>query len=182
MKVRDWQAILDDVVQSNADPEGWRAVAGDRASGIGEDLYLGHPNAGVYHLKTYAKNPFEVRGVGARIARRVDEDIDPFLPTGDAGRFAVNKPPEDEGDAEEKGKRLKEVMQAHADAPTHPADLFDDVMETLESPAFGPMDYEFDDRPDSLDGLADTFEDAEKLLDAEFEDIVEEDGTNRGFM
>lgn len=182
MHVRDWQDILDDVVQSKADPAGWRAVAGDRAGGIGEDLYLGHPDAGVYHLKTYAKNPFEVRGVGARVARRVDEDIDPFLPTEDHGRFAVNTGVEDESEAEEKGKALEQVVKAHADAPTHPADLFDDVMDTLDSPAFGPMDYEFDDRPENLDGLADTFEDAESLLDKEFEDIVEEDGTGRGFM
>lgn len=182
MRVRDWQDILDDVVQSNADPKGWRAVAGDRATGIGEDLFLGHPDAGVYHLKTYAKNPFEVRGVGARIARRVDEDIDPYLPTGDHGRFAVNKAPQDEDEAEEKGKQLSEVLKAHADAPTTPTDLFDDVMETLDSPAFGPMEYDFDARPDSLDALEDTFEDASDLLDAEFEDIIEEDGTNRGFQ
>lgn len=182
MRVRDWQDILDDVVESNADPRGWRAVAGDRTRGLGEDLYLGHPNAGVYVLKTYAKNPFEVRGVGARVARRIDDDIDPYLPTSDHGRFAVNRPPEDEDDAEEKARTLEQVLKAHSDAPTTPADLFDDVMETLDSPAFGPMEYAFDDRPDDLDGLAGTFEDAEELLDAEFEDLVEEDGTNRGFM
>jgi len=182
MRVRDWQDILEDVVQSSADPQGWRAVAGDRANGIGEDLYLGHPDAGVYQLKTYAKNPFEVRGVGTQIARRVDEDIDPFLPTDDHGRFAVSNPPVDEDDAKDKASKLEQVVKAHADAPTQPADLFDDVMETIESPAFGPMEYEFDDRPDPLDGLADTFEEAEDLLDAELEDLVVEDGTDRGFM
>jgi hypothetical protein len=182
MRVRDWQDILDDVVESTADPADWRAVAGDRANGIGEDLYLGHPDAGVYHLKTYAKNPFEVHGVGSRVARRVDEDIDPFLPTDDHGRFAVNRPPTDEDDAEEKASTLEQVLRAHADAPTTPAALFDDVMETLDSPAFGPMNYAFDDRPDALDDLADTFEDAEELLDSELEDLVEADGTKRGFM
>ena len=80
MRVRDWQDILEDVVESDADPAGWRAVGGDRASGIGEDLFVGHPDAGVFQLKTYAKNPFEVQGVGARVARRIDEDIDPLFP------------------------------------------------------------------------------------------------------
>lgn len=45
MRVRDWQDIVSDVVDSDADPDDWRAVAGDRASGLGEDLYLGHPGA-----------------------------------------------------------------------------------------------------------------------------------------
>jgi len=182
MRVRDWQDIVRDVVESDADPEGWRAVAGDRRRGLGEDFYLGHPAGGVYHLKSYAKNPFEVRGVGARVARRVDEDIDPLLPTGDAGRFAVQSPPEDEDDAETKARRLEEVMRTHADAPTTPGDLFDDVMEVLESPAFGPMEYAFDDRPAALDDLADTFEEAESLLDAELDDLIDADEVGRGFQ
>ena len=67
MRVRDWQDILADVTDAGVDPDGWRAVAGDRRDGLGEDLYLGHPNAGVYALKTYAKNPTELRGVGGRV-------------------------------------------------------------------------------------------------------------------
>jgi hypothetical protein len=55
-------------------------------------------------------------------------------------------------------------------------------MEAVDSPAFGPMDYEFDDRPDALDDLAATFEDAEDVLEAEFEELVEDDGVGRGFQ
>jgi hypothetical protein len=182
MRVRDWQDIVQDVVEENADPEGWRAVAGDRQSGLGEDLYLGHPDSGVYQLKTYARNPFEVKGVGSRVARSVDDDIDPYLPTGDDGRFAVQQPAEDESDAEEKARKLEEVVQTHADAPTKPSDLFDDVMDVLDSPAFGPIDYEFDDRPDALDDLATTFEEAEEVLDAELDDLIDEDEVGRGFQ
>jgi hypothetical protein len=182
MRVRDWQDIVRDVVEEAADPEGWRAVAGDREGGLGEDLYLGHPDSGVYQLKTYARNPFDVQGVGTRVARRVDEDIDPYLPTEDAGRFAVQSPPEDESDAEEKARKLEEVVQAHADAPTSPGDLFDDMMDVLESPAFGPMEFKFDDRPDTLDGLAETFEEAEEVLDAELDDLIEQDEVGRGFQ
>ncbi|CCQ32738.1 hypothetical protein HLRTI_000711 [Halorhabdus tiamatea SARL4B] len=38
MRVRDWQDILGGVVENDRDPD-WRAVGGDRAGGIGEDLY-----------------------------------------------------------------------------------------------------------------------------------------------
>jgi hypothetical protein len=173
---------MEDVVESNADPDGWRAVAGDRRSGVGEDMFVGHPNAGVFQLKTYAKNPFEVKGVGSRVARRIDDDLDSLFPRESDGRFAVQQPITDEDEAEEKASRLEEVIRTHADAPTTPDALFEDVMETLDSPAFGPIDYDQYDRPESLDELSTTFEEAEELLDAELDDLVDEDEVGRGFM
>ncbi|SNR24940.1 hypothetical protein [Halorubrum vacuolatum] len=182
MRVRDWQEILADVAGDSTDPDGWRAVAGSRRSGLGEDLYFGHPNVGVYHVKTYAKNPQELRGVGAKVARKVDDELDPLLPDADSpGRFAVRTPPEDETQAEEMATRLQETLKVHAEAPTEPDHLFRDVMEALDSPAFGPMDYEFDGRPDELDVLTDTFEEAEELLSKELDELIEADDVDRGF-
>lgn len=181
MQVRDWDDIVSDVVDRDVDPADWRAVGGQRESGIGEDLYLGHPQVGLYLMKTYAKNPYEVRGVGSRVARRVDDEIDSFLPHESNGMFAVQQPPEDESEAEAKARRLEETVKTHADAPTTPADLFEDAMEALGSPAYGPMDFESHDRPSKLDGLSTTFEDAEELLDAELDDLVSDDEVDRGF-
>ncbi|MFB6191766.1 MAG: hypothetical protein ABEI11_00415 [Haloarculaceae archaeon] len=182
MEIRDWEDILTDVVESNADPGGWRAVAGDRAGGPGEDLFLGHPDAGLYQLKTYAKNPFEVRGVGSRVARRVDDGIDPLLPEQPGGRFGVGPALEDESEAEARAKDLEAVLETHADAPTEPDHLFEDVMDALGSPTFGPMEYDSHGRPDALDELTTTFEEAEELLTAELDDLVAEDGVDRGFQ
>ena len=180
MRVRDWQDILEEVVESDAEPSGWRAVGGDRANGIGEDLYVGHPSAGVFQLKTYAKNPFEVNGVGAQVARKIDDELDPLFPEKEAGRFGVQRPVEEE-DAEDKVNELSEVLQAHADAPTTPDALFDDVMETLDSPAFGPADIDLYDRPDRVEDLSTTFEEAEELLDKELDDVIDE-SVDRGFQ
>ncbi|WP_435095444.1 hypothetical protein [Halarchaeum sp. P4] len=184
MRVRDWQDILEDVTESSADPDGWRAVAGDRARGLGEDLYLGHPSVGVYQLKTYAKNPFEVKGAGARVARRVDEDLDPLFPgrDDDAGRFAVRQGVEDEEEAETKARRLEEVLKVHAEAPTSPDDLFEDVMDVVDSPAFGPVEYDSHGRPEELDELSETFEEAEELLNSELDELIEEDDVGKGFQ
>ncbi|MDY6819555.1 MAG: hypothetical protein SVG88_12920 [Halobacteriales archaeon] len=182
MRIREWQDIVEDVVESNADPDDWRAISGARANGVGEDMYLGHPRDGVYQLKTYAKNPFEVKGYGTRIARKIDEDIEPYFPTQSEGRFAVQTPPEDEGEAEEKARNLEETIKAHADAPTTPDALFDDMMEALDSPAYGPIEHDQTDRPEPLDDLSNTFEEAEELLETEFEDLVEDDGVGRGFQ
>ncbi|MFB6301404.1 MAG: hypothetical protein ABEH78_00870 [Haloferacaceae archaeon] len=184
MRVRDWREILEDVTESSADPEGWRAVGGRRDAGVGEDLYLGHPSVGMYHLKTYARNPFEVNGVGTKVARKVDGDLDPLLPDTDeeAGRFAVRTPPEGEDEAERMQRRLAETLRVHAEAPTGPEDLFRDLMEAVDSPAFGPMRFDLRDRPDPVEELSGTFEEAERLLDAELEDLVEADGIDRGFQ
>ncbi|MFD1598952.1 hypothetical protein [Halobellus rarus] len=185
MRVRDWQDILADVTEADVDPDGWRAVAGDRRGGLGEDLFLGHPNAGVYALKTYTKNPTELRGVGSRVARRIDDDLEPLLPSqerDEGGRFAVQSPPEDEEHAKSMATRLEETVKVHAEAPTTPEDFFEDMMDALESPAFGPMEYEFDGRPDRLDDLSEEFADADELLSKDLDDLVEEDGVGRGFQ
>jgi len=180
MRVRDWQDILEDVVESDADPGGWRGVGGRRDGGIGEDLFLAHPARGVFQLKTYAKNPYEVQGVGSRVARRVDDELDPLFPEKGGGRFAVQQPVEDESEAEETANRLKTVLETHADAPTTPDALMDDVFDALDSPAHGPMEYDNYGRPDGMDQLTDTFEEAQDVLETEFDDVIEED-VERGF-
>jgi hypothetical protein len=182
MRVRDWQDILEDIVESDADPGGWRAVGGDRADGIGEDLYFGHPAVGVFQLKTYAKNPYEVQGVGAEVARKIDDELDPLLPRDpdESGMFGVQQGVEDEEEAEQAASRLEAVVTAHADAPTTPDAFFEDVMDAVESPAYGPMEYDQYGRPDQVEDLAETFEEAEELLDAELDDLVEET-VDRGF-
>jgi hypothetical protein len=183
MRVRDWQDIVSDVVESDADPDDWRAVAGDRQHGVGEDMYLGHPGAGVFLLKTYTKNPFEVNGVGTQVARKVDDEIGSYFPDRDAGgRFGVQQPPEDENDAEKKARRLEQTLKAHGDAPTTPDDLFTDVMDALDSPAHGPIEYENRTRPEGLEGMSNTFEEAEDVLDTELEEIIQDDDVGRGFQ
>ncbi len=182
MRIRDWDDILQEVIESDVDPDGWRALGGDRQRGLGEDLYLAHPKRGTFQLKTYAKNPYQVEGVGARIARRVDDDVEPLFPTKESssGLFGVQQAVDDEDDAKERFKRAQAVVETHADAPTTPQALFEDIMDALESPAYGPMEFDHHDRPEAVDELTETFADAEELLDAEFEDIIDED-VERGF-
>ncbi len=184
MQISNWQDILSEVTDSNRDPEGWRAVAGQRKRGVGEDLYLGHPSAGVFQLKTYAKNPYDLQGVGTQVARKVDAGLDDLLPRRDsdnAGRFAVQRPPKNEAEAKSMATRVEETLNVHAEAPTNADDFFTDMMEAVDSPAFGPMAYEMSDRPDQLDELSETFEEADKLLSKELDELIDRDGVSRGF-
>jgi hypothetical protein len=180
MKVRDWDDILEDVAESDAEPDDWRAVGGTRAGGIGEDLYVGHPDAGVFQVKTYAKNPYQIDGVGTQVARRIDDDLHALFPAGDDGGFGVQPMPDDEEEAASLARRIGTVLETHAEAPTTPAALFEDVMEAVDSPAYGPMTYDMRGRPEPLSALANTFKEAESVLEAEFEDVIDED-VGRGF-
>ena len=182
MRVREWQDVVRDVIEQDVDPDDWRAIAGPRNRGVGEDLYLGHPNSGVYVLKTYTKNPYELKGVGSRVARSLDDEIGGFLPDEGSSRFAVHPRPNDEDEAKARARRVQETVRTHAAAPTTPDDLFTDLMDAIESPAFGPLEYDNRSRPPSLDGLAGTFDEAENVLNAELEDLIDTDEIDRGFM
>lgn len=181
MRVRDWQDIVQDVVDANVEPSDWRAVAGPRDDGLGEDMYLGHPQSGVFLLKTYPKNPFEVRGVGTQVARSIDDEIADHLPIDTGARFGVQSGAEDEIAAQNRAKRLQETVKTHADAPTTPDALFRDVMEAIESPAFGPLTFDSNDRPDPMDDLAGTFDEAENVLNSELDELLDEDDIGRAF-
>lgn len=182
MRVRDWQDIVSDVVEADVEPAGWRAVGGDRGNGVGENLFLSHPNVGVYQLKTYAKHPGSVKGVGTKVARQIDDDIEPLFPNDTPARFAVNTPPEDEAAAEDAARRLEQVVKTHSEAPTSPEDFVDDVMDAIDSPAYGPIEFDQYGQPDALSDLSTTFEEAESVLDAELDDLIAADGVGRGIQ
>lgn len=181
MRVRDWQEIVRDVVESDAEPDEWRALAGPRNRGLGEDLYLAHPGSGVFLLKTYAKNPLERKGVGTQVARSLDEEIGAYLPSDGPEHFAVQPRPTSKQDAEHRARRLNDILKGHREGERSPESLFGDLMGALDSPAFGPLTYDSDRRPDPLDGLAGTFDEEESVLNAEVDDLIDEDGIGRGF-
>lgn len=182
MRVRDWQDILGAVIETDAEPGNWQAVVGNRRGGLGEELYLGHPGAGVFLLKTFAKNPHQIEGVGTKVARKIDDDLEALFPGPDSGgRFGIKRPIRNRAEAEDRSEDLKAVLDAHRNAPTAPDDFFHDVMEALGSPAHGPATFEMAGRSESIDRLAGTFEEADELLSAELDELIDRSGVGRGF-
>lgn len=77
VKIRQRNEILRDIIQDGKKhPKGWNAAFGTNPSSFSHDCYIFHPNIGIYLLKEYNKNPFEVKGIGSMLARRIDEDIE----------------------------------------------------------------------------------------------------------
>ena len=76
MKIKNRNEILSDVIRDGKKhPDGWNAFFRYDNKRLSRDLYLMNNNSGLYFLKEYDKNPFETIGIGGRIARKIDDDI-----------------------------------------------------------------------------------------------------------
>jgi len=55
-------------------------------------------------------------------------------------------------------------------------------MDAMDSPAFGPIEFDQYGRPESADELSERFDEAEDLLNEELEDLIEDADVGRGFQ
>ena len=88
MEIKSRDGILNDMLKdSKKYPKGWIATFGKDPLHFSNDYYVFNPNVGVYLLKEYQKNPFQIKGIGSKIARHLDEDIKDNIhkKTGDFG-------------------------------------------------------------------------------------------------
>ncbi|MFA5103040.1 MAG: hypothetical protein WC525_07785 [Candidatus Thermoplasmatota archaeon] len=77
MKIKSRNSILKDIIRDGKKhPNGWNAAFGKDTTSFSQDCYIFHPQIGIYLLKEYNKNHFEVKGVGSMLARRIDDDIE----------------------------------------------------------------------------------------------------------
>jgi hypothetical protein len=87
--IKSRSEILNDVIRDGKKyPDNWKAVFGKDSKRLSRDYYIFNPNIGIYLLKEYEKNPFEIKGLGGKIARRIDEDIETKI-SKKAGDFGI---------------------------------------------------------------------------------------------
>jgi hypothetical protein len=80
VKIKSRNEVLNDVIRDGKKyPKDWKAVFGNDKKRLSKDYYIFNPDVGIYLLKEYEKNPFVVKGIGGKIARHVDEDIDAIV-------------------------------------------------------------------------------------------------------
>lgn len=77
MAIKSLQEILKDILKEGRKTPGeWKTLLAPTYDRFGSDLLLFHPTTGpIYQVRAYEKNPFQMTGVGTRIARNVDEDF-----------------------------------------------------------------------------------------------------------
>ena len=77
MKIKSRNDLLKDIIRDGKKyPQGWNAAFGKDSMSFSHDCYIFHPHIGIYLLKEYNKNPFEIKGIGSKLARRIDDDIE----------------------------------------------------------------------------------------------------------
>jgi len=76
LKIKLRNEILNDVIrEGKKHPKDWKAVFGEDKVSLSRDCYIFNPNIGIYLLKEYEKNPYEIKGLGGLVARHLDEDV-----------------------------------------------------------------------------------------------------------
>ncbi len=70
------EEILNEIIEKGKkNPKGWKgAYRYDTRLHAREYTFL-HPTFGIYQLKEWQKNPYEVIGIGEKVGRKVDEDL-----------------------------------------------------------------------------------------------------------
>ena len=77
MKNKPRHEILSDIIKdSKKYPNGSKAAFGKDKKLFSNDYYIFNPAVGIYVLKEYQKNPYQVIGVGSKIARHIDDEIE----------------------------------------------------------------------------------------------------------
>lgn len=89
VKIKSRNEILNDVIQDGKKyPKDWKAVFGNDNKRLSKDYYILNPDIGIYFLKEYQKNPFEIKGIGGKLARNIDDDIEAKV-SKSAGDFGI---------------------------------------------------------------------------------------------
>ncbi|MEF8847838.1 MAG: hypothetical protein V5A68_01740 [Candidatus Thermoplasmatota archaeon] len=147
-------------------PKNWKAVFGKDYKNFSNDYYLFHPKTGMYLLKEYQKNPYTLKGVGGKIAKRVDEHVENRMskPSGDFGIIQGN---------------FKKILN-HLKKGVKPNKIMNEAIKGkkdlgIKIPVKGSVCHSRENYYDIKRELADK----QKKIDSKFEKIAEEDGLYR---
>ena len=165
VKIKSRHETLNDVIRdAKKYPQGWKAIFGKDKERLSKDYYIFHPNIGIYLLKEYHKNPFEVKGIGGKIARHVDDDIENEI-TKTSNDFGIIQ-----GDIR---RILKNVEKG-----IPPQKIFDAAIRN-KGKKYGmsmPVRGQSSASEDSFKNLHDTLSTKQKRLDSKLEKIAYDDG------
>ena len=156
--------LSDIITDAKTYPTGWKAVFGKDYERCSTDYYVFNSNIGIYLLKEYQKNPFEIKGVGGKIARYIDDDIEQKMSRYPSDFGIIH------GD-------IKQILQ-NIEKGIPPQQIVDAAVKRkgknlgISIPVRGHASA----AEDSFNHLHDTFKTRQKKLDATLEKLAENDG------
>ncbi len=163
VKIKVRNDILKDIIRDGKKhPKGWNAAFGKDSTSFSHDCYIFHPNIGIYLLKEYNKNPFEVKGVGSKLARRIDEDIEEQMRK-KSGDFGIMQ-----GD-------LRKIL-TNINRGVHPEQILNSAIKGEDLGLTIPVRGRASTSENTFHSLKSTFSCQQKKLEACFEKMVSDDG------
>lgn len=163
MKIKSRNETLNDVIKdAKKYPKNWKAIFGKDNERLSKDCYIYNPNIGIYLLKEYQKNPFEIKGLGGKIARHIDEEIEDEI-TKSAGDFGIVQ-----GD-------IRRILK-NIDKGIHPQKIFEAAFKGKNLGISMPVRGHASSSKDSFKNIRDTLSNKQKKLDSKFEKMATEEG------
>ena len=168
-KIKPRNEILNDVIKDGKKyPNNWKAVFGKDNKLLSTDYYLFNPNIGIYLLKEFEKNPFEVKGIGGKIARHLDEDLDAEI-SKYAGDFGIMQ-----GD-------FKKILK-NLDKGVNPEKIFKAALKGKKD--FGltmPIRGQASASKDVFENIYNNFSQKQKKIDEKFQKIASDEGLYKAY-
>jgi len=169
VKIKTRDEILKDVIkEGKKHPKDWRAVFGKDEKRFSKDYYIFNPETGIYLLKEYEKNPYEIKGIGGKIARYVDQDIETKI-SKYSGDFGIIQ-----GDFKKVFKNIERGIK--------PEKIFNEALK-------GKKDYGItmlikghaSSSKEIFNVIRDILNKKQKTLDCKFEKIAADDGLYKSY-
>ena len=168
MKIKPRNDILRDIIRdAKKYPKGWNATFGHDTNLFSHDCYIFHPDIGIYLLKEYNKNPFEVKGMGSKLARRIDEDIEDQI-TKKSGDFGIIQ-----GDIQ---KILRNINKG-----IPPQQILNSAINGEDLGITIPVQGKASTSKDTFHSIKNAFYSHQKKLDTYFEKMASEDGIYKSY-
>jgi hypothetical protein len=164
VKIKSRDEILKDVIRNGKKhPKNWKAVFGKDNKNLSNDYYIFNPKIGIFLLKEYQKNPFEIKGIGGKIARHVDEDLE----------IEISKYSNDFGIIQGDYKRILKNLEKGV----KPKKIFDAALKGKKDLGIRmPIRGHASSSTDIFNNIHNTFSLKQKKLDLKFEKMATEEG------
>lgn len=169
MKIKNRNEVLNDVIhEGKKHPKGWSAVTGKDNIRLSRDYYIFHPKVGMFLLKEYNRNPFQINGIGGKIARRIDQDLDSEIKKNNSDFGIV------QGNFQKILKNLEKGIK--------PKSILDSALDGKKDLGIKmPVRGKATSLKKVFDNLNTNKNENRKKIDSKFEKIAYDDGLYKGF-
>lgn len=167
--IKSRNQVLNEVIKDGKKyPSNWKAVFGRDEKRLSTDYYIFNPNTGIYLLKEYEKNPFQIRGIGGKIARKIDEGIDADI-SKKASDFGIIQ-----GDYQKIIKNLEKGIR--------PEKIFNEALKGKKDLGIKiPIKGHASNSIDVFENIHNTYIKEQSRIDKKLEKMADEDGLYRSY-